>query len=264
MNANAHFHLTRREFLSRTGILAGAAAGAAAVGGATFLGGTGLPGGGPSPGAASAAEATAATTAATSRAAASIDISPTEDLMREHGLLRRVMFMWDDMAARLTADKDVPASVLADSAGLVKRFINDYHEKLEEDYIFPRCRKAGLMADMVQVLQRQHEAGRGLVAELLDQGPGQLADPAGRRGLWRRLTAFNRMYRPHAAREDTELYQAFLTIVSAEELDKLADTFEGIEQGRFGKGGYEKLVRQASGMEKALGLADLAEFTPKA
>src|SRR5207302_4790012 len=38
----------------------------------------------------------------------------------------------------------------------------DYHEKLEEDYLFPRFEKAHKLVDLTTVLRAQHQAGRRL------------------------------------------------------------------------------------------------------
>jgi len=74
---------------------------------------------------------------------------------------------------------------------------------------------------------------------------------------------FNRMYRPHAAREDTVLFPAVHRIVSAKEYDALGEVFEDKEHELFGEHGFEKIVGQVEEMEKAFGLYDLARFTPK-
>src|SRR6185503_20947073 len=66
------------------------------------------------------------------------DVAPGEDLMREHGVLRRVMFLYDEAAERLEAGQKPPLDALAAGAGIVRKVIEDYHEKLEENFIFPR------------------------------------------------------------------------------------------------------------------------------
>ena len=52
--------------------------------------------------------------------------------------------------------------MLAESAGLVRRFVEDYHERLEEKHVFPRFEKAGELGVLVRVLFEQHQAGRFL------------------------------------------------------------------------------------------------------
>ncbi len=77
------------------------------------------------------------------------------------------------------------------------------------------------------------------------------------------LTSFNTMYRPHEAREDTILFPAFRKLVSHHEYDSLGEEFEHNEQKLFGKDGFETMVDKVAGIEKTLGIYDLAQFTPK-
>jgi hemerythrin-like domain-containing protein len=81
-------------------------------------------------------------------------------------------------------------------------------------------------------------------------------------GLARALRAFERMYRPHAAREDTVLFPAFRGLLGAEAYRELGEQFEEQEHARFGEGGFERTVAEVERFERALDIADLASFTP--
>ena len=70
------------------------------------------------------------------------EVTPTEDLMREHGLLNRILLIYDHHLRLLDSQQGFDPTVLASAADIIKRFVEDYHEKLEEDYLFPRFRKA--------------------------------------------------------------------------------------------------------------------------
>ncbi len=196
--------------------------------------------------------------------ATEVEIGPVEDLMREHGLLRRIFLIYDEGLRRLEGGKDLPPKVLTDAAGIIRRFVEDYHEKLEEDELFPRFRKAGKLTDLVQVLYDQHRAGRVLTDAVLQGAtPAGLADVGSRSRLAQALRQFLRMYRPHAAREDTVLFPAFHALVPPKEYAVLGDRFEDKEKELFGPDGFEKMVREVADLEKALGIYDLAQFTPK-
>ena len=82
--------------------------------------------------------------------------------------------------------------------------------------------------------------------------------------ITRACQAFIRMYRPHAAREDTVLLPALHKIMTAAEMDKLGDQFEDEENRLFGNEGFERTVEQVAAIEKQLGISDLDQFTPKA
>src|ERR1041384_2052400 len=71
------------------------------------------------------------------------DVTPAEDLMREHGVLRRVMYLYDEAALRLEARRDTPLDAVAGGAAIIRRVIEDYHEKLQENILFPRVGPAG-------------------------------------------------------------------------------------------------------------------------
>ena len=197
--------------------------------------------------------------------AGQIEVSTVEDLMREHGVLRRVLLIYGEAVRRIEGKSDLPGDAVAAGAGLVRRFVEDYHEKLEEDYLFPRFRKAGTLVDLVNMLEEQHRRGRALTADIqkLAAGAGT-PNAADRPKLHERLQLFVRMYGPHAAREDTVLFPAFKKLVSPKEYDALGDEFEKKEQQMFGADGFEKNVEAVAALEKQIGIYDLSQFTPRA
>src|SRR5437870_11905955 len=77
------------------------------------------------------------------------------------------------------------------------------------------------------------------------------------------MQQFIRMYNPHEAREDTVLFPAFRKTVSPHEFDSLGEDFEKKEDELFGEDGFEKVVGKVAGIEKGLGLYELAPLTPR-
>jgi len=188
-------------------------------------------------------------------------VTALEDLMREHGLLARILLIYERLRIGLGSPEPFPAETLTAAADFVRSFVEDYHEKLEEDHVFPRFEKAGQLTDLVAVLRAQHRAGRQLTDSIKGHPP--LDRPSVRRRLSSQLRAFVTMYRPHKAREDTVLFPAFHALISPKEYAALGDEFENREQALFGKGGFEKMVQMIAELEKKLGIYELAEFTPK-
>ena len=192
------------------------------------------------------------------------DISPAEDLMREHGVLNRILLIYDEHLRRLIAKQTFDGSVLASAADIIRHFVEEYHEKLEEDFLFPRFRKAGKLVNLVDTLLAQHKAGRILTAQIRELSSlATLKYVSDTDKLADSLRAFLRMYRPHEAREDTVLFPAFRSIVSAHEYDALGEDFEKKEDELFGDEGFFKVVGQVAELEKTLGIHDLSQFTPK-
>jgi hemerythrin-like domain-containing protein len=190
-------------------------------------------------------------------------VSPTEDLMQEHGLLNRQLLIYEECIHRLRSGGDFDPKPLADSVALVEWFVHGYHEKLEEDFIFPRFRAAGRQGDLVGVLLAQHEAGRCVTNEILEL----LAPPPEQSQEWRKelsdkLRLFVRMYRPHEAREDTVLYPLFRGMMTPGQMGAMADEFESLGRQRFGQDGFPGLVERTATIEMQLGIYDLRQFYP--
>jgi hemerythrin-like domain-containing protein len=114
------------------------------------------------------------------------------------------------------------------------------------------------------VLRTQHEAGRRVTDLIMQKANAQsLKNKDDRTALGRAMRQFNRMYGPHEAREDTVLFPALRSIVTANEYDALGEDFEKKEHQLFGEEGFEKMVDRVAGIEKSLGIYDLSQFTPR-
>jgi hemerythrin-like domain-containing protein len=187
--------------------------------------------------------------------------------MREHGVLRRALLVYTDIAARLrrSAD-DIDPALLRRTAQLFRRFGEDYHERqLEEAYVFPVIRKAGgPAAAYPEVLTQQHARGRQLTDFLIKlSGKGHLQGSQ-REVVATLLDRFVLMYAHHAAREDTVVFPAWKKMLSKAQLHDMGEKFEQIEQREFGKDGFDEAVAQINVIEQALGLADISRFTAPA
>jgi len=212
-------------------------------------------------GALAAARSALASPPSTAKAA---EVNATEDLMREHGVIRRTVGVYDELARRLHATNETVAlDVLGQAARLMGRFGEGYHEKLEETEVFPRLVKVGQQKPLIDILLAQHQAGREFtrvfVAASTDRA--KLDQPGQRGRLAGQLEQFNRMYRAHAAREDTELFPAFHALFSEKEFDALGDRFEEQETKLLGEHGFEKALAEVQQIERVLGIHDLGHYT---
>ena len=183
--------------------------------------------------------------------------------MQEHGVLKRILLIYDACRMHLVNKEVFPIDAVTASANIIRTFVEDYHEKQEEDYLFPRFKKANQLTDLVQTLFEQHQAGRRVTDEVLQISKTTNRTDTENQRLIQLLLAFNTMYSPHEAREDTVLFPAFRKLVSGNEYDSLGEKFEKNEEKKFGKGGFESVVNQVAGIEKQLGIYDLSQFTPR-
>ncbi|MGZ3797625.1 MAG: hemerythrin domain-containing protein [Pseudobdellovibrionaceae bacterium] len=191
------------------------------------------------------------------------EVGPAEDLMREHGALNRILLIYEEGLRHLNSKSDFDTEVLKKSAKIIKSFIEDYHEKLEEEFVFPRLKKAAHLVDLVDTLEVQHKAGRKLTATIEQlSNQATLKNESDSSKLKTSMESFLIMYRPHESREDTVLFPAFHEMLDKKVYEKLGKQFEDREHKLFGKEGFEGVVKQIEGLEKEYGIYELSKFTP--
>jgi hemerythrin-like domain-containing protein len=191
------------------------------------------------------------------------EVTPPEDLMREHGVLDRVLLLYEAGIRKFASNDDFDPALITQSAGIIRDFINNYHEKSEEEHVFPRFKTAGQMTDLVDILLRQHQAGRKVTDTILRLAPSGRSSADDRKQLVDAMQSFIAMYRPHAAREDTDLFPKLKDVVSSNEYDAMAEDFEKKEHELFGAAGFEKMTDRVAKLEQQMGIHDLDQFTPR-
>jgi hemerythrin-like domain-containing protein len=192
------------------------------------------------------------------------EVTATEDLMREHGVLRRALLVYSAAAMKLRANpSSIPPDALQKTAKLFRAFGEEYHEKkLEEAYIFPAVKKVGgEAASYPDILIVQHNRGREITDYIISVTQGAKLGTSNAEALAKSLEAFVHMYRNHAAREDTIIFPAWKQTMTGKQLDEMNDKFEDIEHEQFGEDGFEDAVKQIAAIESSLGLADISQFT---
>ena len=191
-------------------------------------------------------------------------VTAPEDLMKEHGVLNRCLLIYEEGMRRLQRGDEASPEVFNHTAQLIRTFVEEYHEKNEEKYIFPEFERAKKLVDLVELLKAQHRAGREVTAQILVfSQPDKFRLTDNRDKLLQACASFIRMYRPHESREDTVLFPALRTLLKPKQVEALGDRMEEDEHKVLGGEGFEKSVAQVEALEKQPGIYDLAQFTPK-
>ena len=186
------------------------------------------------------------------------------DSTREHGVLKRVLLIYREGIRRLQAGEQDPAHALNTGAGIIRTFIEDYHEHLEEQVRLPRSSNGQANSPTSPPCCAPSTSAAALLTDRVlaaTTGAAALDQPA-RQALVQDMSAFIRMYEPHEAREDTVIFPALREVVPANEFRELAETFEDEEHRRFGQAGFQGVVDKVADIEKSLGIYDLSQFTP--
>ena len=197
------------------------------------------------------------------KTAESIPVTATEDLMREHGVLQRILLVYEAGSRRISQGEDIDPVVFSQAAETMRDFIHDYHEKSEEEHVFPRFKKAGRMVELVDVLMVQHTAGRKLTERILQAAEASRGNKEQRTAMTDAMQATITLYRPHAAREDTNIFPTLRSLMTPNEFEELGETLEKAEVAKFGSDGFEKMAKRVEQIEKRIGTDDLAQVTPK-
>jgi hemerythrin-like domain-containing protein len=189
-------------------------------------------------------------------------VLPPEHLMRGHAILARVLLIYEGGMRRMGQGEDIDPAVFSQAAEIARGFIHDHQEKMEEELVFTRFKTGGRMVELVGVLANQHQAGRKLTERILAAAP-QARNREPREAMGRDVQALIAMYRPHMAREATDLFPALRHLVTADEYTDMADEMEKRERQAFGADGFEKTAKKVAEIETVIGLHDLNVFTPK-
>jgi hemerythrin-like domain-containing protein len=192
------------------------------------------------------------------------EVTATEDLMREHGVLRRALLVYHSTAGKLrTQPKTVDPHAIMKTATLFRDFGENYHERmLEEQYIFPVVRKAtGPAAKYPDILVAQHQRGREITDYILLVAKRGTLGTNDAGAVAQAMDALVLMYQHHAAREDTIVFPEWKKHFTEKQLDEFNDKFEDIEHKMFGKDGFDDAVDRIAAVEQTLGIADISQFT---
>jgi hemerythrin-like domain-containing protein len=192
------------------------------------------------------------------------EVPAVEDLMREHGILRRALLVYSEAAARLAGGHtDIPLAALGRTAILFRDFGERYHEQaLEEKHVFvPLINAGGEKAALARTLIAQHERGRQITSYISDVAKRGRLSVADVTPLSQVLVTFVRMYEHHAAIEDTIIFPTWKQAISAHEYHERTEQFEELEHEMFGKDGFEDALARIASIEREFGLADLDALT---
>ncbi|AYV78310.1 MAG: hemerythrin [Edafosvirus sp.] len=190
-----------------------------------------------------------------------METTPIEDLMREHGLLNRVLIIYDECVNKINNNHPLDIKIIYYAAIVIKTFIENYHEKTEENYVFPLLKKYGKDIHLVDELYKQHQIGRIFTNNIIKLSHMELLNNEQKIKLANYIRLFVKMYRYHESREDTVIFQDFKNLLSKKDYMELGEIFEKEEERVIGKNGYEKYLDIVVLLEKKLGIHDLSIIT---
>ena len=177
--------------------------------------------------------------------------NPISDLMKEHGILNRILLIFEAI------QKNPQLDIILTLAYIIRIFIEDFHEKMEERYLFETILKRSNDDDLksiVMKLYEQHRVSRKLTDIIL-------FDPLIDHKL-EAIKLFVMMYRRHEAIEDTVVFPAFRKLINVSEYSELKEIFEKNEEEIMGeKLSHDRVLNVINFVEHQLGIESLLKQT---
>jgi len=187
-------------------------------------------------------------------------MTPMEDLASQHALASRILLVYELAMAKELGAVQPPMKAVASAANMLRFAVDDFHVKLEEEYLFPLFQKAGKMTDLVNTLHQQHLVARQLTDAILKTTSGTGGQPEALSPL---LMDYSRMMLAHTAYEETLLYPQIAAVAGDGEYNKLQQTLLEANKQQLGPAGFAGMLVKVADLEKMAGITGLAKFTPK-
>ena len=162
------------------------------------------------------------------------EVAPPEDLMREHGVLNRILLIYEESAsaARGGAGRSRP-DPLAKGAAIIRTLHRGLPREARGRSPLPALREGGgarRSGRRCSAASTRRAAAHRVIQRLSRRRSRAQGAPRADALAERPAPEFVRMYRPHEAREDTVLFPAFRKLVSRQRIRRRSvKTFEDKE-----------------------------------
>ena len=177
----------------------------------------------------------------------------TEILMEEHRAIERVLCSLERASTRLSRGEDVYLRFFSGCSAFFKGFVDSYHHKKEEQFLFPALVQNGLPKDTgpVAIMLAEHAQGRHL-AQLLGTATLKLqaGDERRREQVILSATDYIKLFRQHIYKEEFLLSPLAERVIPVEQQANLGQSFERMQVEEFGEDVHEKYFGLAQRLEK--------------
>ena len=175
----------------------------------------------------------------------------TEDLMKEHALVTRILIIYDKCVEILSESPILSTiSIVKQTAQIVRNFVENYHEYIEETYIFPLFSNDKKYDILIKELIHQHTISREITSSIITD----IENIENIKNVIDNIKKFNKIYVAHINVEDLSLIKNVRSHISEDEFIKLSKKFDEIEDEKLGKHGFKKILKELILIEHKLGI----------
>jgi hemerythrin-like domain-containing protein len=168
----------------------------------------------------------------------------TQILRHEHEAILKMLEASEQVAQKVERGGEVPPAVLEDLLDFFKTFADQCHHSKEEELLFPLLERKGIprAGGPVGVMLHEHEEGRALIREMANATEAIQAGRADGRIRWAAAArAYAQLLREHIFKENNFLFPMAERLLTPEEQEGLAESFEKLEIEKMGAGTHQRL-----------------------
>lgn len=175
-------------------------------------------------------------------------MTPTEILVDEHRLIKKVLDWGDAELARIAAGGRPDTARLLQAVDFIRNFADRCHHAKEEGLLFARMSERGMPreAGPIAAMLYEHDLGRTYVAAAANALEGAGRGEAGAmEALRENLGGYIALLRAHIDKEDHVLYPMAERLLGPSDQEWLLREFARVEREETGAGVHEKYHRLA-------------------
>ena len=180
----------------------------------------------------------------------SSDEDCVKDFMFEHSILDRILLIFEKII-NSPSNKIVDSKYLKLLVLIIKIFIENHHEKMEELYVFPTI-TSNNNKELVKILIEEHKISKILTDKIFKYCKNNDIYNKNIELIKKLLEKFIHMYRYHESHENIEIYPEFEENITRSEYKKINNLVEENEKLILGKIKIKNIIKIIIKIEKIL------------
>ena len=177
----------------------------------------------------------------------------TEIMMEEHRAIERVLSSLERATLRLGRGDEVYLRFFSGCSAFFRGFVDGYHQKKEEQFLFPALVNNGLPKESgpIAVMLAEHAQGRYL-AQLLGSATIQLqtGDLRRREQVINSAAGYIKLFRQHIYKEEKILSPLAEKVIPLEQKERINLSFESMQYEEMGEEVHEKYFSLAERLQR--------------
>lgn len=180
-------------------------------------------------------------------------MKPTEILMNEHKVIKRMLEITSAVCKKLSANEKVEPEHLRQIVDFFKGFADSCHHAKEEGILFKELENAGIpnRGGPIGAMVAEHELGRGFIREMSDAADhyGNGDESAGK-AFFQSAQKYVNLLLQHIHKEDNILFIMADKSLDNKAMEDILEKFRAFEHDDMGHGTHDEYLRLVSDLEE--------------